>query len=378
MEKRNYKKYLPAIVFIVAIFSIGLCFIFVPKLEYSSNEKRILQEFPAFTFDSLISGEFGEDFEKYLVDHVVARDLFVGVNSYTELYTGRNGLNGVYSGSDNYLINIPTDENNFLESNIKLLSDFSDNTNTNASLIVVPSTGHILDDKLPLLHNSYNNDEYFNIIEENKGNMSFLNLNDLFLENKDNYNLYYKTDHHWTQEGAYLAYTEYCKSLGITPTAKSDFNIESYEGFYGTTYSKSALWLTPYENIDLWYNKNHSDNISVTIKEGDSETSYNSLYFTRHLKRDDKYPVFLDGNHSLVTIKNSAVTNDEKLLIIKDSFAHCFTPFLADNYSEIYMVDLRYYNDTVSDLIKEHEIENTLILYGLDNLSTDTDIRWLD
>ena len=102
------------------------------------------------------------------------------------------------------------------------------------------------------------------------------------------------------------------------------------------------------------------------------------MFYKKHLTEDDKYPVFLDGNHALTRIKNSNAPQDKKLLVIKDSYAHCMVPFLTDNYGEILMVDLRYYKYNVSDLIKNEGFNEALILYGLDNLATDTNVAFLE
>ncbi len=377
MKLKKLKKFLPALIFLIFIALIGLLFCFAPKSDYSSNEKRYLEDFPEFTFDTLISGEFGEDFETYLADHISGRDFFVGLNAYYDVASGRNGSKGVYLGSDDYLINDPVDEDNYLALNIEKLKSFSEKNDLNSTLMVVPSTGYIMGDKLPNNHYEYDDNKYYEIIKKNKGDLNFIDLRDTFEEKaEEDVKLYYKTDHHWTTEGAYIAYEEYCKALELNQTPISDFDIKSYDDFYGTTYSTSALWLTPSESIDVWYNKNYSDNISVEIVEDGEVKKSNSMYYLDHLEEDDKYPVFLDGNHSLVRIKNSESTGG-KLLVIKDSFAHCFTPFLTDNYSEIIMIDMRYYKEDVSKLVEEENIKDTLMIYGLDNLSLDTDIRWL-
>jgi len=105
------------------------------------------------------------------------------------------------------------------------------------------------------------------------------------------------------------------------------------------------------------------------------------MYFLDNLKDDDKYPVFLDGNHPYTVIKNNALLKNgknNKLLIIKDSFAHSLTPFLADHFSEIVMIDMRYYKQSVSELIDENDFSQMLFIYSIDNLATDTDIAWLE
>ena len=78
---------------------------------------------------------------------------------------------------------------------------------------------------------------------------------------------------------------------------------------------------------------------SGAISEGAKTTQYHSLYFYNHLKEDDKYPVFLDGNHPLTTIENTKAPNGT-IILIKDSFSHCFAPFLAENYRKVILVDM--------------------------------------
>ena len=247
-------------------------------------------------------------------------------------------------------------------------------------MMLAPSTGYIADDVLPAVHDKYNDDMYFEDTAKTlfDNNISFVDLRKPF---KDAYangtQLYYKTDHHWTTVGAYTAYEQLCKQLGISPAPKEKFSIEQYPGFYGTTYSTSCFWLTLPDTIEVWNNNaNTPENISVKITEGTKTEEYNSMFFYDHIDEDDKYPVFLDGNHALTEITNSNAEGGT-LVMIKDSFSHCLAPFLAENYSKIIMVDMRYYKNSVSDLIKAETPEQVLVVYGIDNIATDTDIVWL-
>ena len=76
--------------------------------------------------------------------------------------------------------------------------------------------------------------------------------------------------------------------------------------------------------------------------------------------------------------KFGLLKDGEKLLVIKDSFAHSLVPFLADHYSEITMLDMRYYKQNVSELIEQGDFDRMLFIYSVDNLGTDTDIAWLE
>lgn len=102
---------------------------------------------------------------------------------------------------------------------------------------------------------------------------------------------------------------------------------------------------------------------------------HNSLFFYDHLQNKDQYPVYLDGNHGLVTITNPEAP-EGKLLIVKDSFAHSAVTLLCQHYREIYMVDLRYYSDSasasVAELVNTNGLQEVLFLYGIDSLATDS------
>lgn len=373
-------KYIPAVVFLIFIYGMALWFLFSPKTDYSSSEKRYLQKFPDANVEKVLSGEFGSEFETFFADQFPQRNTWVGINAYTTLAEGNNGASGVYNCKNGYLINKPVSTDNNLDKNVGAVVDFAKTIDAPTTVMLVPSTGYIADDVLPTFHDKYNDDEDISRISStlSKDKIGFVDLRERFKsEYKNGSQLYYKTDHHWTTKGAYTGYQELCKALGVTPIDDSTLKKDSYPDFYGTTYSSSGFWLTPPDNIEIWSNPKNSDkNISVKITEGANVKTSGSMYFTDHLKEDDKYPVFIDGNHALTEITNTNAKNGT-ILLIKDSFSHSLAPFLAENYSKVVLVDLRYYKESVSQLVSTYNPEQVVVLYGIDNLATDTDIVWL-
>lgn len=379
-NRNKIGKYIPAVVFLIFIYGMALWFLFSPKTDYSSSEKRYLQKFPDTNVEKVLSGEFGSEFETFFADQFPQRNTWVGINAYTTLAEGNNGASGVYNCKNGYLINKPVSTDNNLDKNVGAVVDFAKTIDAPTTVMLVPSTGYIVDDVLPTFHDKYNDDEDISRISStlSKDKIGFVDLRERFKsEYKNGSQLYYKTDHHWTTKGAYTGYQELCKALGVTPIDDSTLKKDSYPGFYGTTYSSSGFWLTPPDNIEIWSNPNNSSkNISVKITEGANIKTSGSMYFTDHLKEDDKYPVFIDGNHALTEITNTKAKNGT-ILLIKDSFSHSLAPFLAENYSKVVLVDLRYYKESVSDLVSAYNPEQVVVLYGIDNLATDTDIVWL-
>lgn len=373
MRKQN-KKVIPSVIFLVAVFILSVLFFVLPKSERSENEKRVLSEKPKLSFSSVADGTFSKELDTYLADHFPFRDLFVGINSYAKLLLGENGSSGVYKCKNGYLISEQAEfDLKKAESNLKYMLDFSEKTKLPTSYVIVPSSGYIMDDVLPKFHTRFQDGEVLSLAKEMLPEDELIDLTESFKKNKSDVQIYYKTDHHLTSAGSLLAYGEICKAKGI---AESKFTLTKTVGnFYGTAYSKSGLWLTKGDSVEIRQSENA--NYKVKIKEGDNEVFSDSLYFEDHLGDMDKYPVFLDGNHALVTVENENCKNGKRLLMVKDSFAHCLTTFLAADYEEICMVDMRYFRGNLSQLIESEKLNELMFVYGVENTATSTDVVWL-
>ncbi len=361
------KKHILPIIFCTFITLFMVLTIILPKAERSANEKRVLAKFPELTWDNISSGKYMSEFDTYLADHFAFREKWVGAYSYATLALGLNGTTGVYACDDSYLITSPIDySESQIRRNLGTLKTFAQKNDLDATLIIVPTTGYIMDDVLPKHHEAYNDDILFDMAKSS--DIPLIDLRETF--NKSDKQLYYKTDHHLTSDGALLMYQSFCDFKGYKP---NEFDVTTtVDGFYGTSYSKSGLWKKSPDSIKIYESVKPFD-FTVTIDNHD----YDSLFFEKQLETEDKYQVFLDGNHALTRIVNNSADSDKNILIIKDSFAHCFTTFLACDYNTVYMVDPRYYRGSLKDLIAESNINEVLFLYGADNLASSTDLGWI-
>ena len=82
----------------------------------SENENRKLKGFPKFSVESLINGEFRDEFEEYIADQFPLRNVFVGIKSYVEKIIGKKENNDVYIAADDYFIQKMNGYNKDLES----------------------------------------------------------------------------------------------------------------------------------------------------------------------------------------------------------------------------------------------------------------------
>lgn len=368
------KKYQIMTIATMGVLLYGLTFtsILTPEKEYSDNENRALATMPAFSWDSFLEGKFGSDYETYITDQFVGRDAWITATSYLDLSLGRREINGVYFCSDDYLVE--THKNSEIDKeqakvNAERLAEFLNRYKEilgedRVKAMLVPTAGEILADKLPPFAGTFDQAGYLTEIEEMAGTSS-INLLETLTSKKDKY-LFYRTDHHWTALGAYHAYVKWAEEVGFTPWKLDEFRSEVVsDDFLGTLYSKVNVVTKP-DEITLYYPKNET----AYSLEYDLQTQSDTLYEMSHLDTKDKYAVYLDGNHGIVNI-GTKNRNGRKLLLIKDSYAHCFVPFAVNHYEETVMVDFRYYRGSVAELIKSEGITDVLVMYNIPNFVAD-------
>lgn len=366
---------LTVIIFCGALLVMALLLLLLPPGEFSEKEKRYLAGAPELTADTLFSGEFGEKAETYAADHLPARDLLIGINAGLDKLALRQTVKDIYVGNDGRLFERPvTADPQELREKLEQINDFADILGREVDFILVPSAGYILRDDIGGLADSYRDRDIIYLTREFCGDkINFINLVSLFENEPDPGALYYRTDHHWTSRGAYLAACEYLSQKGRTVPREQDFTVETAEGFYGTTYSRSALWLTDSESIELWRGKG-----SFTVTNSDDRLPHEGLFYTEHLSEADKYPVYLGGNHPLIRIENSNPDAEGSILIIRDSYSSCLAGFLAESYKTVVLADLRYYKQPLSKLCEEEGFDDVAVIYSLGNFVSDENIWWLE
>ncbi|GAA0729277.1 hypothetical protein GCM10008905_29070 [Clostridium malenominatum] len=368
-----YKNIL-GIVFIGCLILVFSYNIIVPQRKFSESENRVLQQKPKFSLSKLLKGKYTSDYEKYVADQFPFRDFWIGVKSTSEKLIGKKDNNGVYLGKDDYLFqmfNKPSEES--LKSRIESINTFSSkNKEINKYFMLIPNSIKVLEDKLPNFASPEDQKVYIDKVKNLlPSDIKFVDVYSS-LKNKSDEYIYYRTDHHWTTKGAYYAYRTLGEAMNLSPKNEENFNItKATDSFYGSMYSKSGFRNLKPDDIYLYLPK-EEENLKVFYS--DKNETFNSLYTMDNISKKDKYTVFFDGNHPLVKI-STGLDNGKKLLILKDSYANSFVPFLTEHFSEIYMIDLRFYNEDLSTLIQDNSIDNVLILYNVNTFFEDNSIN---
>ena len=368
------------LLFIGIIVVMQAAFWLLPRRSFSENEKRVLSEAPQIDAAGIADGSVFRSIESYLSDHFPGRELWVGANAYLENAEGRGATEDIVRGTDDWLFTAPvSDDRETLWDNMQAITTFAEEQSVPVTMMAVPSAGAVVSDKLPALHLPYPDADLLEEARRIAGNtLHWVDLYTDFCSAEQPERLYYRTDHHWTTEGAYRAYCLLMEELGQSSAPRDDFTVEQITDFYGTSYSKSGLWLTEPDTLELWTDSDIQAVTTVYDANRADPVTREGMFFREYLEDADKYPVFLSGNHARVHIETNA-DSGKRLLVIKDSYAHALAPFLAEEYSTIDLIDLRYFKQqTISSWLEENPADEILLVYGLSSLAEDKNLQWLE
>ena len=377
------------IVFIGFFVLISGTSLIIKDREFSPNENRYLAETPELSWDNILSGKFQDGLEDYLRDQVCFRDGWITVKTGIQKACGDTDIGGAYVGKDGYDFEKITPEDvdeKQVDRNIKAVEDYFMTASETIdkqklSFLLVPTSGLVMQEKLPKNARLFDQAKYIDQVQKAMKDYNFVDVRDTLMDHNDEY-IYYKTDHHWTSAGACLAYEVWSEHTGGEAEKKDELaeNVVS-DKFRGSLYSKildadsayDEIWTYGLQKDDAFGSKD----CTVTI---DEKQQLDSIYDDEKLQEKDKYAYFLGGNYGQVHIQNQKAASKAKgknILIIKDSFANSFVPFATQDYENIYMVDLRYYNGDMKSYLQEHNITDVLVLYNISNFISDRNLHKL-
>ena len=349
---------------VMLIVSIGMGVFFLPTADFSEEENRMLADLPIPTLQNITNGSFSASVSDYLRDRIPLRLEFIRTKAYTELLLLKGENNGILFCRDGYLLD--RGEYGTLDKarkNIEYYGELSARlsaTNIPVTVAYIPRGIDVMSHTLPELYRG----EHTDVMTLIPTGTSLLSP----LKNAAESGAYvwFRTDHHWTAHGAYIAYTELADILGYIPYPRESFDVEQVsESFLGTLYSKAGCVAPIPDSIELYRYADDGEYL-LTI---DQNYTQKGLYFDGFLAKKDKYSVFLGGNYATLSIEKSNAPQRERLLIIKDSYTNSLAPFLARHF-DLLLLDPRYFDGGDTELLKlAQESDKALILQGIDTVS---------
>lgn len=360
-----------ALIFLAFIGAFFILNLVLPDRQFSEQENRYLQMRPEFSFKSLFSGDYMSKFETYTTDQFTFRDEWITLKAASELALGKQENNDVHLCENGTLIEgFKRPENSVLDSNMSALNTLVGNTDAKVYFALIPDKSDLYASLLP---KNAPNDSEKEVIDYCYGQSNATNVDmySALSAHTDEY-IFYRTDHHWTSLGAYYGLSALAESMGLPCPALDSYTDRHVvsEEFYGTTWSSSGFsWVDP-DTMEIFVNAPES--LKVTSYPQGSPVE-GKLYDFSFLEKKEKYSMFMGGNCPMHVIETG---NEDKpsLLILRDSYTDSLIPFLPDDFSEIHVLDLRYYRASLKAYIEQNNFDNVLVCYSVSNFCSDSNI----
>ena len=385
MKHQKLTHILTVVLFVLPLALGLILFVVLPDNDFSAEENRSLQAFPKLTWSSLKDGKFGSQMNEYFADQFPARDALVGIKGIAELALGKEGNNGVVFGENGVLavrwfdayvdrLTRVYDTDYYSKDSIAAQTDAINQLSADLAaqgigltVIIPPRTLDVYSASIYYPGNAADA-VWEDIAQGLDGSVNYIDLRTVMqTATEQGEYVYYRTDHHWTTKGAYLAYstlmTEWGREQDVIP--ESNFTVETVEDFYGTTWSRAGLKFVSPDTLEIWHFEGED---AYTVTDPITGESFKGFYNRDYLAKKDKYSAFLDGTHGVLTVTKDSGENRPTLLVLKDSFLNSMVPFLAQHY-DLVVVNLSVGGvKPIAEYIAQYGCDGVLIVYNAENI----------
>ena len=350
-----------------------------PKRDMIELENRKAAQFPAFSVEALLDGRWQSGFARWMQDQFLLRDAWINTQrAADEIVFQKAEEGGILLGKDQWmftkLFTIDDATRQQTAKNVQAVAEFAARYPGKVTFLLAPSASVIYPEALPagapMADENALLDDIFAQVGESA---AVIDLREPFTARRDEY-LYFKTDHHWTTNGAYRAYEQFCALKGLTPFDRDAHEAVTVEDFQGTHYSATRLWNVENDTITYYPLPNQMTIYNITGEaQYDPMTTENLINADKFATRD-KYAAFLDGNNGYSVIEGDG---EGSILVVKDSYANSFIPYLTANYEKIGVVDFRNFKYGLDSTIEREGYDEVLILYNFQTFIADTDLIYI-
>jgi hypothetical protein len=396
------------VIFSAVLILCAILFFAVPKINISQMENRKLTPFPLYSWQNLEDGSYLDSIDLYVADHFPFRDRWVDlVDQYRNAGGIKDGEIAIIENDNFSMESTDTTKLDSVDLNIVQDSIKLDNAKLGSAkgLMIYDGMGiqifggsnkysklfaSVINDYRSTFDSSINiyymgipaHGEYYMPDDYKKGNSeskniaftaSLLNpsiksvfIADYIKQHRDEY-IFFNTDHHWTDLGSYYAYQKFCETAAMKANPIENYDVEYRGRFLGSLYQLTRDQRLKEKGDSLIIHKIRN---KYTMKVLDNPKNYTKgsagqMYY----KWNNSYGCYISGDLPFERF-DSDVKNNRRLLVIKNSFGNALIPHLVQNFETVFVVDYRYFEGSVYDLVMNQNV--TDILFPIPAFSSNT------
>ena len=363
--KKHIRKFTAAAVLSVMVIAAASSFM-MNDSKVSFSENRRLADFPKLSASSVYNGRSTEEAEKYAADHLAMRDKMLSFRTKLTKKFGGGTVNDVYIGKDR-LLDAEISQRPADQTLADRINTFARSYNGTLYIAVIPTSSGIYGEEMPAhLLKFPEGQQISSLYDSLDTDIRRIDAYNLLKMLKENY-IYFRTDTKWTSYGAYCIYRTVIQKLGFLPVTYDMYTIRHVaNNFRGSLYNRCLCTDTMADMLDIYEYPDGAQVQSCMAMDKNGISHEINFYDMDMLESSYMYNMYMGAPEAVVQIETD-VNNQRKLLIIKDSYADCFIPFLTQHYSKITVISPQYLDGELSDYVDLSGYEQTLMLFGIEN-----------
>ena len=347
------------VIIMAAALALGLfSFILCPDKSFSETERRLLQQAPKLSTESILDGSFMDGFEAYAQDQFILRDAFRGLKSIANLRLFSQGdNNGLYIHEGHISkIDYPLNEKMLQYAAGRMESIYEkylEGTDCKVWFSMIPDKNYFIGPESGRLYLDFAELESYML--QKTDYMKYIPIAAM-LEKDD----YYRSDSHWRQERIEDVAERICNAMGAEALGTHEIMpvLHDFHGVYAGQLSVEHI------TDRIFYAMNDSIKACRVTSYDSGKAKAVPFYDMQAAEGRDPYEMFLNGADALLVIENPNAVEERELVIFRDSFGSSLAPLLIESYSKITLVDIRYIQSAMLGQFIDFENQDVLFIYS--------------
>lgn len=380
--KHKLLSLLTPLLFFGFLFSFLLLSLYLDDNVYSTTEARALAQRPVN--DPAILSELSAQWEDYAIDQFPLRERMLKIYSGINLSLGKSYLRNTYVSADGWLTTYvySADAQNREAMLSALRQTVASLPTVDFAYVVTPQKNDMVSSGNAPYQTHRNSSENKAALLEGLSSVDRIQVIDIGsyftaqFTAFERESLYYRTDFHWNDLGAFCAaeYTATCLE-GDTAPSREDFlweEVGANADYLGDLNRRFSYLLSTKEAIPF-YTLPSAESVSYFLS-GDREAARESIVARGvGVDKELNYNTVSTDNLGYFRIENPDARTDKTVLILKDSLENPMTDYFTALYRQVIVIDPRSYAEpySLAELTERYGVDLVLFVYHQNNISTE-------